>query len=319
MSDEQRQTADKSKQLLYLLLVLAASIPLFFTLTIPGKPEDQSVDLYAQLMDLPTDKPVLIESDWTTSTRGENGAHFESAMRILMRRGIKFVLYSASDAQGPLVARNFIRKINEEHVKEGGKAYKPWEDYLVLGFYPNLEGFAVSLGSDFRKALSGKQTLDTNNNLRNVFESPVLTNVRKINDFSVMLVITGTSSMDVLVERLFGKVPMCAMVTGVMGPQTAVYYRAGQLTGLASGLKGIYDIETMMEYGVNKPDAEGKIPIHWDKYPDKVIENFPGKTNRARASKYFPALHSALTLMIAAIITGNVLMLRARKANGGAK
>ena len=89
------------------------------------------------------------------------------------------------------------------------------------------------------------------------------------------------------------------LVTGVMGPETQVYYSSGQLLGLSKGLKGVYDLETMMESGVRIKDKD---------YPP-----FTGKTNLGRGSIYYPTLHFALALLILAVVVGNVGMAMAKR------
>ena len=39
------------------------------------------------------------------------------------------------------------------------------------------------------------------------------------------------------------------MVTGVMVPETRNYFASGQITGLVGGVKGVYDLEGLMEKG----------------------------------------------------------------------
>src|SRR6478735_827436 len=91
------------KPMLYLVLIVLTSVPLFVTLTIPNKEAKPSANFYTMVTGTgdptfatftktidPT-KPVLIQTDWTTSTRGESMGQFKSLMRILMARKIKFV------------------------------------------------------------------------------------------------------------------------------------------------------------------------------------------------------------------------------------
>ena len=79
------------------------------------------------------------------------------------------------------------------------------------------------------------------------------------------------------------------MVTGVMGPESAVYYASGQVKGLVAGLTGVYDIETLME------------------------KDYKGMTNLDNGAKYYPTLHVALLLLIIAVIVGNLGMLLSRR------
>jgi len=102
------------------------------------------------------------------------------------------------------------------------------------------------------------------------------------------------------------------MVTGVMVPENTTYYASGQLKGLCGGVKGVYDLETMMEDGVN---VEGPHKVLSEKYTE-VIPGFPGKTNAGKGTAYYPSLHFALFLLILAVVTGNVGMFLAKRKVG---
>ena len=96
------QTLDR--RILYAVLVVTTAASLFIHVEIPVNADVSSKDLYIALMDIPPEKTILIESDWTNSTRGESAGHFEALMRILMSRGQKFAIYSLADPQAPQVA-----------------------------------------------------------------------------------------------------------------------------------------------------------------------------------------------------------------------
>src|SRR4051812_39437580 len=90
---------------LFLVLFVAASIPLFITVTVPNNPRDETIDLYSSLMKLQKGDVVLVQSDWTNSTRGESRGEFDAILKLLMRKEVKFALMSAADPQAPQVAR----------------------------------------------------------------------------------------------------------------------------------------------------------------------------------------------------------------------
>jgi len=52
---------------------LCSSIPLFSKIVVPREPVPASIDLYKTLMTIPEGSTILLESDWTLSTRGESG------------------------------------------------------------------------------------------------------------------------------------------------------------------------------------------------------------------------------------------------------
>jgi hypothetical protein len=289
------------KPALYLVLIFLTSVPLFVTVIIPNKEAKASANFYTLVSGtqdphfppaptIDVNKPVLIQTDWTTSTRGESAGQFKSLMRILMSRGIKFCIFSAGDPQAPQVARDYIDIVNTERKSHGDKPYERWTDYVVAGYFPGAEGISNAIQNNFRTAFQDKRDKDPNGVATPIFESPVLSKVNRVSDFSAMILVTGSNTSNIAIERL-KSVPLSMMVTGVMGPETQVYYDSGQLKGLVTGLKGLYDMESLMK-----------------KDPQFVKEK-----SLDQGAAYYPTLHIALVLMILAVIAGNVGMFMSRR------
>lgn len=291
----------------FLLLVLATAIPLQSPQQIPNIPSDAAADLYRELMTLPEGSSVIIQSDWTNSTRGESRGQFDALLRILTRRNIKFGLMSVADTQAPEVARNAIDDLNRERVAAGLPEYKRWDDWVNLGYFPNAEGKGQEIAQNIRDAFKGIRDKNRDGVEEEVLNSPVFANINKVGDLSAFIIVTGTKSIIIAIERLQKEVKMLGMVTGVMGPETMNYYLSSpkQLKGLSAGLKGVYDMESMMEYGVNTGKNKARTF-------SEEIPGWPGQKNIDKGSKYYWALHVAIGLLILAVVIGNVGVLLTR-------
>ncbi len=303
------------RTLLYLILLLATSLPLIYGelaggVSVPNQPLGAAVDFYAALMKIPPGKTVLLETDWTNSTRGENGGEFDAILRILMARGIKFAVFSTADPQAPQVAMDDIATINALRVQKGQKAYVRWTDWVNLGYFPNSEGTLNALAGNLATAFNGKKDVKPGGGLVDVFESPVLKGYTKLTDIPAVILVTASATSTVMIERLSGKVPLDFMVTGVMGPETQVYYSSKQLEGLVIGLKGVYDLETLMKQGLN---GQGPDAVPSQKYAGQDVPPVNDNLGTGKGSAYYPTLHFALALLILAVIVGNVGMLLTRK------
>lgn len=288
----QRSVADRlqsiPKPVLYLILVLATTVPLFMNIPVPNEPLPESTALYQNLMDLKEGDRVLLESDWTNSTRGESSGQFDAVLRILMRKKVKVAIYSTADAQAPQVARDEIRVVNELEKAAGGTPLVPFEDYVIMGFFPGAEGTLNGIQNNVIATFSGKKDFPPGSPPRDVIQSPVFNGIKSLSDFKYMIVITASNTSVVTIERI-KKVPLMFMVTGVMTPETRNYYSSGQIVGLVGGVKGVYDLEGLMEKG------------------------FPGQTNKGKGTAYYLSLHFALGLLIFVVILGNVAMFLAGK------
>lgn len=302
------------RRILYAILAVCCTLGLFITVEIPTDPDPSSKDLYAAIMEIPQDKTVLVQTDWTNSTRGESMGHFENLMRLLMARKLKFVFYSAADPIAPQVARTVITRINQERLDAGLEAYQIGEDYLDLGYFPNAEATNTNMGEDLRKAWKDKTTKMPGSDDVDIFKSPVLQNVKKIDDAGMMIVVTASASIDVAVQRLNKQVKIGSMVTGVVGPSVLPFHQAKQVVGVAVGLKGVYDMEYMMKYGINYPEGEAKPKVALTGAP--TVGPVPEGKSLARGASYYGTLHIALTLLILAVVLGNVAMFASRKRKG---
>lgn len=302
-----------NRRVLYLILILASAIPLFFTIKVPDQPDDSTIDLYAKLMSIPEGSTVLLSSGWTLSTRGENMAQFDAILKVLMRRHIKFALFSISDLSAPKVAAEEISQLNLERVKKGLPPYQRWNDWVSLGFFPNGDGTSNAMTVSLKKAFEGKEEVTPNGAVEDVFKSPVLAGHDSLSSIPLLIGVESTAATTTYIQKLGGKIPIVFTVTGVMGPEALPYYSSGQVAGVAIGLKGALDLETLLQYGINEPGPDGKVMVASQHHQGQV-PGFPDSDNNfGSGQSYFPTLHVSLALLILAVLVGNVGMYMQRK------
>lgn len=301
------------REMLFIILFVVCSVLVFVKTELPNRVSDSSADLYKVLKNLDKTKPVFLQSDWTNSTRGESGAQFDSLVRILIRERIKIGLLSGGDAQAPEVARAAIERIARETEAISGQPYRRWEDWVYIGYFPGVEASLQSISGNLKNALATKKDTSTDGSKRPVMDSPVMQGISKIGDSNAFIIVTASKTSRIAIERLTGKVTILALVTGVMGPETYNYYQSGQLAGLSVGLKGAYDTESMMQYGLNVAGSDGKTKVSNAKVPDQVPGYDGGYKNLAMGQQFIVPLHGAIVLLILAVVLGNVETIRERR------
>lgn len=303
------------RRIIYMVLILVVVASLFVKYEVPAKADDSSVAFYNAVDKLNRDKPILLQSDWTNSTRGENAGHLEAILKILSSRKQKFVLYSLADPQAPQVARNVLAALNMT-LPEDQKLRKGI-DYLDLGFFPNAEGTTQAMSINLRNVWGSRRTVMPDGSQVGIFDTPVLQKVSKIEDCAAVIYVTASNTIDIGIQRLSGKLPLLCMCTGVVGPSLLPYWQSAQLEGIAIGLKGVYDVEMMMAYGINvMNEAKGKVPVVSTTVSEQV-PGIPGYVHEGRGKRYFFALNIALGLMVFAVVFGNIAMALAKKQGGG--
>jgi hypothetical protein len=249
-----------------------------------------AIKLNESINAIPDGGTVIIQSDWTESTRGESRGQMDILLRMLMRKNVKFAICAVADPQAPEVFRNLVLELNKQRKAKGEREYEKWNDWVELGFYPSGEALGQGIAANIRDAFGGKRDAPPGGQERPVFESPVLKKVEKAEDLDMYFVVTGTKSIIIAIERFSDKVKMGGMVTGVMGPETSNYFYSGQLKGLSSGLKGVYDMCSLEE------------------------KDHPGTTMLKREEQYILSLHAAIFLLIIAVVIGNVGVFLTRRS-----
>ena len=303
-----------SRNVLYLSLFVVVSASLIvahlLTIRVPSEPQECTKDAYKVLRNLQPGDTIIIDTAYTNSSRGENGGEMEAVLRMAMREKVKFVLYTYAEPQCVEVAKGVIDRINEERrqSKPPELEYKEWDDYVILGFFPDGATMLQTVASNIRDAWGPKKEKDETGAERPVFESPVLKNIQKVEDIKAYVSIAPSSVMPTIVARIQQRVPIISMITGVMFPEQFNYYKSGQLRGLINGLVGTVEFETLMEQGI---DANGVVGGHAAGPPQAAA--FPGEKNYARGMDYYLAFCCAMTLLIAAIVVGNVGMFMERR------
>jgi hypothetical protein len=303
-------------KILYLVLFLVVSLSLVLTniksIRVPTAPQEYTKETYKILRNIPEGKTIIIDTEYTNSSRGENGGQMEAVLRMCMRQKVKFVLYTMGEPQCIEVAKDVIRKINEEQVKAGRPAYRHWFDYVNLGVFTDGASMLQSVASSGLKVTwSTKFVKDDQGQDRSPFDSPVLQNIKGISDIQAYVNIAASNTMPVIVARLSKTdVPILSMITGVMFPEQLNYYKTGQLKGLVNGLVGTVEMESLMETGIdNQGDPGGKASG-----PPQAA-GFPGEKNFSRGMDYYLAFCVAMTLLIVAIIIGNIGMVVQKRSN----
>ncbi|MBX7133512.1 MAG: hypothetical protein K1X67_12635 [Fimbriimonadaceae bacterium] len=299
------QSLSRHTVYLCLIVVVSASVlaSYFFKIVLPVKSTGPSQDFFDALMAVPEGSTVFVQSDFTNSTRGESAGQFQALLRILMRRKIKFALFCGSgEPQAVQVAKDYVAMINAERKAAGQPEYRRWDDYVALGLFTDGRAYAKALQADIRTAIENRKDNPPGEPPQDVWESPVLKDIKTLDDIALYINITGSKTTDILVERLkfkpvkFGEVEIKSkigsMVTGVMYPEAQNYYKSGQVFGLVGGLNGNVEIEKMME------------------------EKFKGEKNLASSTAYYFALHTAMALLIIFVILGNLGMYLSKKEGG---
>jgi hypothetical protein len=260
----------------YLFVALAAAIvvPLLVPVPLPLAVTPMARDLYDAIERLPERSIVLVSADYDPSGKPELAPFHVALMRHLARKHLRVVIVSLW-APGPPLTEQVLAQVGYEttlHQKRG-------VDFVHLGFKEGRQIVMKAMGQSLR------QTFPKDHSGTPVEQIPLMREVDSYGDFALLIDISagnpGVKEYVQVVQSRY-RVKMVGACTAVSGPDYVPYYRAGQLLGLAAGMKGAAEYEKLVGY--------------------------PGAATTGMAAQ--SASH---VLLVAFIVFGNVMYFRARR------
>lgn len=262
------------RRILFVALAFAIVVPLIVPIPLPIAVSPMARALYDAIDRLPEGSVVLVSADYDPSGKPELQPFHEALMRHLARKKLRAVILSLW-AAGPPLTEQVLGNVGYEttlHQKRG-------VDFVHLGFKEGrqivMKAMGQSLRQTFPKDYEGKPVADL----------PLMRGVDTYSDFALLIdVSAGNPGIKEYVQVVQSRyrVKMVGACTAVSGPDYVPYYRAGQLVGLAAGMKGAAEYEML----VGAPGA---------------------------ATSGMAAQSASHLLLIGFILFGNVMYFRARR------
>ena len=281
-----RLLQEVDRRVLYVMLLLAVTLPFFVKLRLPVAVSPPTQALYKAIDDLPENSFVLFGPNYSGGTRGENGAQTEALLRHLMlmwhKKKVRFGILSF-DPQGKTLAQNIALGLQEEYNKQGYDI-KEGTSWVNFGYRVDQTNFVRAMAKD----MPGTLVKDTHD--APVATLPVMQGIHTAKDISMILDVNPTANYTIYIQFMQGpfKIPMGLAPTAVMAPEAFNYLDSGQIVGMLQGLQGAVEYEQLL--------------------------NTFGRATRASNS-----LSAAHLLLIGFIVLGNIAMLleRSKQRRGG--
>ncbi len=223
--------------MLYTLLIIAITIPFFFTIQIRVPISRQTEQLYKVVEALPQNSFVLFGADWSASTRGENRAQSKALLIHLMRKKIHFIIL-CFDPQAKTLMQEMVTGMQKEY------GYTDGVDWANFGYRTDQVNFLKGFGPDIPTTLS----MDING--KRVQDLPVMRGIHTAHDITMLINVSGSTTTETYIDYLQGSynLKMVAAVTSVMIPEMINRLDSGQLVGMMPGLQGAIEYEQKLGY-----------------------------------------------------------------------
>ncbi len=224
----------------WIFLMLAAAIagPLVFPAPLPLHVTPMVQDLYDAIDALPAGSKVLLSADYDPSGKPELEPFHVALMHHLARKNVRVVMMTLW-AAGPPLTEHVLGTVGwtTTYGKVDGT------DFVNLGFKEGRQIVMKSMGQSI------PQTFPFDRAGKPVSEIPLMREVRNYDDFALLVNISaGNPGVKEYVQVVQSRwrIPMVGACTAVSGPDYVPYYSAGQLEGLAAGMKGAAEYETLV-------------------------------------------------------------------------
>ncbi len=231
------------RRLVYIGLFLFTLAPLVGRWALPLNTTEPTKMLKKAFDGLPQDKVVLIASDWDAGTQAESRPQLTAVVRYLLRKKLKFILFSVTTPTSPQLGQTVVeRAIEAEGMKDTWQYGTHWANmgYRIANA-PWLRNFARSIQDAMKNDWKGVP----------LAKLDVTRGVDKFGpegQVSMLVDVTGSSSIDNWYAYLSpSKVTIGLACTGVMAPEQYPFLDSGQLSGLLTGMKGAAEFEQLTE------------------------------------------------------------------------
>jgi hypothetical protein len=234
------------RRVIYLIVALLVAIPLLWPLRLPINTTPEVHGIYDEIDKLGPNDNVLISGDFDPASKPELYPMLKALIAHCFQRGVKVHVLTLWPA-GPALMQTAVEEEAAKYNKVSGT------DYVFLGYKPG--SVAVILGME----KSIPNTFTTDHYGKPTAPMPIYQNVSRTADMSYIVDIAAGATVEMWIAyaSVRNSVPMGASCTAVSATGYYPYLEGHQLTGLAGGMKGSAEYETLLteEYQVPAGDA----------------------------------------------------------------
>lgn len=225
------------RRVIYFILFLAMAVPMFFSLGLPININSYTQDAFDVVDKLPEGSVVWYGCEYSASAMAELKPMLTTLVSMSLDRG-HHIYIGSSWADGCILASLWLKDLFEQKGAVAG------EDYVIFGYRPSFSSTMEKVRSSIIEAMSDRD--QEGNVLSNM---PIMKFFKKANDIDLVVAFdVGSPGTDdyIAVWRAQGEVnTIIGCVTGVEQPNQLVKYDADLLQGVAAGMSGAAQLETL--------------------------------------------------------------------------
>ena len=228
------------RRIIYTIVALLVVIPLIWPLSLPIRPTPEVTGVFDEIDRLQPGDHIMISADFDPASKPELLPMLDAILAHCFARGVKPHVLTLWPS-GPGLAQQAIERQAKKFDKVSG------EDFCFLGFrYGTVAvvlGMVSSIPDTFTTDFYGKATKSM----------PIYQDANRVADMSYIMDIAAGATVEMWVMYAAEPqgVPIGASCTAVSATGYYPLLQANQITGLAGGMKGSAEYETLLvgKYG----------------------------------------------------------------------
>lgn len=223
------------RRIIYLILAIFILIPIIKPLNLPIGTSHPVKSLFDFIEKQPEGAVIVLSVDYDASVYPECHPMARAIARHVLSRNLRLICLNLN-AAGTGLALEIMTEIPKEYNKKYG------EDYVFLGFRPDVTATILGFGEDITKIFPYDYFGNKTDTLK-IFED-----VKNYDNIALVVSISGSAlpvSWIYLARGRYGQ-DIAAGVTAVMAADYYPYLRTGQFVGLLGGMKGAAEYEKLI-------------------------------------------------------------------------
>lgn len=233
------QTIDR--RVIYGILLVVILIPMFFPITLKTYPSQQSQDFYDTVERVAKEAPnklVIIDGQWSPSTRGENQWQTQAIVTHLMARHLHFATLTGDTQNNTVTQTQIVEPLAKKFGYVYGRDYVSWGYRPPASYVATIKGLVTDIPGTIKKDYKGTP----------ITQFEVMKGIKTRDDISALVEITPSATA----ENWLGlfeqnnKPAFLFAPTAVMAPTYYPYLDTGQMAGMLTGIKGAGDYEGLL-------------------------------------------------------------------------
>lgn len=230
------------RRIIFSLVALLVAVPLIFPLRLPIEPTPEVLGIYDFIEALPAGSHVMIAGDYDPASKPELFPMTEALLSHCFEKDLKVHILTLWPF-APALIQTAVENQANIYGKVAG------EDFVFLGYKAGTSavilGMESSITSVFPTDYDGRPTAPM----------PIYQDVKSTKDMSYLVDIAAGATVEIWIaygaERI--GVPLGASCTAVSASGYYPYLDAGQITGLAGGMKGSAEYEVLLTRNYGRP------------------------------------------------------------------